>query len=678
MTDSSSTPSNHDNPPPSPLIETHVSIVDHLLIWALRVPWWSVILGLGILYLSYTLISDEGNRNVLEFLADRPSLQTDELFDVAYQVEEDVIILDETVVVRDLDSNRITIPRSVIISEERKGVLSCPEDVSSADCLDLRGTVITYQDFEIPENVEPDGVEAFEGIVVGEAPIGTGRSVQLIDGTIVGTLERSIIEEREGEWSCNRLANPTCEPLSGRIVTFEREYVLKQGILRDDNVVVRFLLDGYEDEVNPAKLTDRRQGMLPCGSEDPEHCLEIPVAYATHLTNVTGIETDNSDDYVDVRTVEQQVVNISYDQVISMEPGLVECERDVDPRCQDYEGTVFLLKGEVLTGLLTLEDDTHYRLLFEDSDEAIRYNRRDILDEVREPSGCVYTDQEPPCQITITLDETTLAGRVEDTGSGYRVETVSEKVVRIDRDDLFRTSKRAPEGCALNNIRGCDKGIWLTFFVTFSAYSVALLIGMILGLMRVSSNPIMYHLSTLYVELIRGVPLIVLLVYVAFVISPEVRNVVGVGWVFNQLDALEVQIFGVNSKLSEAVIGLSVGYGAYLAEVFRAGIQSISRGQMEASRSLGMSYFESMRHIILPQAIRVVLPPLGNNFIAMLKDTSLIAVLALPDLFQLGRLRANESYKVIEVYTAVALLYIVMTIILSLLVRTIERWSRLP
>ena len=107
MTDSSSTPPHNDIPPLSPLIETRVSIVDHLLIWALRVPWWSVILGLGILYLSYTLISDEGNRNVLEFLADRPSLQTDELFDVAYQVEEDVIILNETVVVRDLDGNRI-------------------------------------------------------------------------------------------------------------------------------------------------------------------------------------------------------------------------------------------------------------------------------------------------------------------------------------------------------------------------------------------------------------------------------------------------------------------------------------------------------------------------------------------------------------------------------------------
>lgn len=676
MEDSSSTLPNNSSPSITP-IETRVSMIDHLLIWAWRVPWWSVLLALGILFASYSLLSDESNRSVLEFLADRPSFQTDDLYDVAYQVEEDVLILDESIVVRDIEENRITVSRSDVVSEIKNGELSCPED-ASPDCLVLRGTLVTHRDYEIPEGVEPDGSVSFEGIVIGEAPFGTGRSVQLQNGEVVATFERSITSEREGEWPCNRLEEPECETLSGRIVIFERPYVLRQGVLRDDNVLVRFLLDDYVDVVNPAKLTDRREGVLPCGPDDPENCIELPVNYATHLTNVTGIETQNTDDYVEVRTVNQQVVDINYDQVISMEPGLVTCDRNADQRCEDFQGTIFRLKPEVLTGLLTLENDTHYRLLFEDADEAIRYNRRDILDEVREPEGCIYTDQDPPCQITITLGETTLQGRVEDTGDGYRVETVPEKIVRIDRNDLYKTSRRVPEGCALNNIRGCDKGIWLTFFVTFTAYSIALIIGMILGLMRVSSNPILYHISTLYVELVRGVPLIVLLVYFAFVISPEARDVAGIGWVFDQLDAIEVQIFGVNSKLSEAIIGLSVGYGAFLAEVFRAGIQSISRGQMEAARSLGMSYFESMRHIILPQAIRVVLPPLGNDFIAMLKDTSLIAVLALPELFQLGRLRASESFKVVEVYTAVALMYIIMTVILSLIVRLVERWSRLP
>ena len=116
----------------------------------------------------------------------------------------------------------------------------------------------------------------------------------------------------------------------------------------------------------------------------------------------------------------------------------------------------------------------------------------------------------------------------------------------------------------------------------------------------------------------------------------------------------------------------------YLAEVFRAGIQSIHRGQMEAARSLGMSYFQAMRHVVLPQAIRVVLPPLGNDFIAMLKDSSLISVVALPEILQQGRLWVSRTFRAFEGYNTVALFYLVMTLILSLLVRFIERKTALP
>jgi ABC-type amino acid transport system permease subunit len=126
------------------------------------------------------------------------------------------------------------------------------------------------------------------------------------------------------------------------------------------------------------------------------------------------------------------------------------------------------------------------------------------------------------------------------------------------------------------------------------------------------------------------------------------------------------------------VIGLGFGYGAYLAEVFRAGIQSIHRGQMEAARSLGMSYFQAMRYVILPQAIRVVLPPLGNDFIAMLKDSSLISVVALPEILQQGRLWVSRTFRAFEGYNTVALFYLVMTLLLSLLVRLVERRTALP
>ena len=169
-----------------------------------------------------------------------------------------------------------------------------------------------------------------------------------------------------------------------------------------------------------------------------------------------------------------------------------------------------------------------------------------------------------------------------------------------------------------------------------------------------------YTISTLYVEIVRGVPMLVTIMYMGFVFVPFLRD-----------------MFGINLQgLPAAIIGLSFGYGAYLAEVFRAGIQSIHHGQMEAARSLGMSYFQAMRHIILPQAFRVVLPPLGNDFMAMLKDSSLISVVALPEILQQGRLWVSRTFRAFEGYNTVALFYLVMTLLLSLLVRYIERKIR--
>jgi ABC-type amino acid transport system permease subunit len=173
-----------------------------------------------------------------------------------------------------------------------------------------------------------------------------------------------------------------------------------------------------------------------------------------------------------------------------------------------------------------------------------------------------------------------------------------------------------------------------------------------------------YTISTLYVEVIRGLPMLVIILYAGFVVAPNLRDATG-GRV-----AL--------GRFTGAVLGLGFGYGAYLAEVFRAGIQSIHFGQMEAARSLGMSYMQAMRYVILPQAIRVVLPPLGNDFIAMLKDSSLISVVALPEILQQGRLWVSRTFRGFEGYNTVALFYLVMTLLLSLLVRFIERKAALP
>ena len=209
-----------------------------------------------------------------------------------------------------------------------------------------------------------------------------------------------------------------------------------------------------------------------------------------------------------------------------------------------------------------------------------------------------------------------------------------------------------------------SKGVMLTLRATILGYGSALVLGLLAGLMLVSRNPITLAIAKLYVEVVRGIPLLVIILYAGFVVTPYLRDSTG-----GRVDL---------SGFPGAIIGLGFGYGAYLAEVFRAGIQSIHRGQMEAARSLGMSYFQSMRHVVLPQAVRVVLPPLGNDFIAMLKDSSLISVVALPEVLQQGRLWVSRTFRAFEGYNTVALFYLVMTLVLSLLVRFIERKTALP
>lgn len=202
-------------------------------------------------------------------------------------------------------------------------------------------------------------------------------------------------------------------------------------------------------------------------------------------------------------------------------------------------------------------------------------------------------------------------------------------------------------------------GIRLTLTVTFEAYALAMVIGLIFALMRVSKNPFFYAFSTLYVEVIRGLPMLVIVLYAGYVIGPAVRDMTQ-----GQVDPPMVW---------RAIIGLAIGYGAYLAEIFRAGIQSIEKGQMEAALSLGMTYAQAMRLVILPQAIRRILPPLGNDLIAMLKDSSLIAILAVPETLQLGRLFISRTFRAFEGYNSVALAFLAMTLLLSFGVRYIER-----
>lgn len=196
-------------------------------------------------------------------------------------------------------------------------------------------------------------------------------------------------------------------------------------------------------------------------------------------------------------------------------------------------------------------------------------------------------------------------------------------------------------------------GVWMSVLITVAAYVAALVIGLIAGLGRVSKNPVAYHGATLYVEVMRGLPMLVIILYTQFVVAP---------------------LIGAQRNPALAgIIALAIGYGAYLAEVYRAGIQSIERGQAEAARSLGMSAGQTMRFIILPQAFRRVLPPLGNDFIAMLKDSSLLSAIGVNELTQLARIEGARTFDYFRAFNCAAVLYLILTLLLSLGVRALEQ-----
>ena len=233
-------------------------------------------------------------------------------------------------------------------------------------------------------------------------------------------------------------------------------------------------------------------------------------------------------------------------------------------------------------------------------------------------------------------------------------------------------------------LKAVAQGVWVTVYVTLIAFTLAMLFGLLLGLMRVSGSRLAREVSTFYVELVRGVPMLVILYYIAFVGAPPV--VAGINWIGNLLQGTrilaqlgaplaELQVRDVNFT-ARAIFALTIGYSAFISEIFRAGIQSIGRGQMEAARSLGMSSGQAMRYVILPQAVRNVLPPLGNDFIAMLKDSSLVSVLGVQDITQLGKVYSASTFRFFETYNVVAYLYLVMTVGLALVVRVIEK--RMP
>jgi polar amino acid transport system permease protein len=212
-------------------------------------------------------------------------------------------------------------------------------------------------------------------------------------------------------------------------------------------------------------------------------------------------------------------------------------------------------------------------------------------------------------------------------------------------------------------------GLVVTVFVTITAFIFTLILGMFGGLGRLSRNRIIYGISSLYVELLRGIPLLVQLIWWYFAF-PVVVQQIG-----RSLNIPALANYQANA-IFIAVVGLVVCYGAYMSEIYRAGIQSVPKGQVEAARSLGMSYVQTMRHVVFPQAFRVILPPVGNEFIALLKDSSLVSVVAVADLTRRGREFMATHFNPIEVWTMVALLYLVMTLFSARMVSWMEKKTR--
>jgi len=196
-------------------------------------------------------------------------------------------------------------------------------------------------------------------------------------------------------------------------------------------------------------------------------------------------------------------------------------------------------------------------------------------------------------------------------------------------------------------------GVFMTLKLTLFSFVLILVVGMVMGVFRVAHSPILQWIASLYVEVVRGVPVLVWILWIYFGLP----------------GLLQIKI----DDFTAAVVAFTFAYGAYMTEIFRAGIQSIAKGQMEAARSLGMNYIAAMRYIILPQAVRVILPPVSNEFVTLLKDSSLVSILGLADLTRRGREWVGRTFTSFDTYAAVALTYLILTLLFTRISTAIER-----
>jgi polar amino acid transport system permease protein len=259
--------------------------------------------------------------------------------------------------------------------------------------------------------------------------------------------------------------------------------------------------------------------------------------------------------------------------------------------------------------------------------------------------------------ITTGEKESIITVKGLDSSESYKAPAVSVKVEEgemISIGDTLAAYQKWKPGLLVI-------GLWITLQISVIATILGVIIGIIGGLARISSNPALRWTAIVYVEIIRGSPLMVQILIWYFVLGTVINELLAA----SGLGRLQAFWYGVAS--------LACFAGAYVTEIVRAGIQSIHRGQTEAARSLGMSYGQSMLHIILPQALRRILPPLAGQFISLIKDSSLLGMIAIRELTKAAREAVTVSLQPFEVYFLAAALYLVLTFTLSMLVQRLEK-----
>ncbi|GLO65455.1 MULTISPECIES: amino acid ABC transporter permease [Oceanobacillus] len=219
-----------------------------------------------------------------------------------------------------------------------------------------------------------------------------------------------------------------------------------------------------------------------------------------------------------------------------------------------------------------------------------------------------------------------------------------DAIGRLLEFDWFRVFEFMPE---------LGKGLYYTLLISIIGLLIGFVLGAIFGLGRISKNKFIFVLASIYVEVVRGTPVLVQAIWIFF--------------------ALPIIIQYNFDPIVAGIIVIAINSGAYIAEVVRGSVESIDKGQIEAGRSLGLTKNQTMRYIIWPQAFKRMIPPLGNQFIISIKDTSLLSVILVPELMFQGRLIVSNQFIAVEIYTAVALFYLAITLTLSLILRLIER-----